>query len=87
VPPTTSGKRDAFSYSALAPLRRHGPRYFGACNNVARTDGVRDFRSDLSVELKVSDMQYAVEQQPEVIGILWQEYLQTAIAFRFALLS
>ena len=29
-------------------------------------------------------MQYAVEQQPEVIGILCQEYLQAAIAFRFA---
>jgi hypothetical protein len=31
-------------------------------------------------------MQYAVEQQPEVIGILCQEYLQAAIAFRFAVL-
>jgi hypothetical protein len=45
------GKRDAFSYSALAPLRRRGSRYFGACNNAARTDGVMDFRSDISVAL------------------------------------
>jgi hypothetical protein len=37
------GKRDGFSYSALARLRHRGSRYFGACNNAARTDGVKGF--------------------------------------------
>ena len=51
APTTTWGKRDGFSYSALVRIRHRGSRYFGSCNNAARTDGVRDFRSDISVAL------------------------------------